>query len=240
MAKNITAKKLVLHQYPAIPGALSASPFCMKVHYALRRKGLEYETKNTLFADRVSPQGKLPALAIDAELVVDSTDILRRLDDELPTATPLYPADPERRAVVDVLEDWADDTLYWYAIHYRWVREHNFAKLAGPFFASLPAALRPFAPAVGRRKIVAQAKAQGIGRRRSSHVDIDFERQMLTLDRLLTNRHFLTGEELTAADIAVASQLMELRIGVSQDAEAIIAAHPVSCAWLDRTTAACA
>jgi glutathione S-transferase len=97
--------KIVLHQFPAIPGAPSASPFCVKVHWALRLKELDYETNDTIFAKRVSPEGKLPALVVDGELHVDSTKILAVLDGMV-AKNPLYPKEPRARALTEMLEDW--------------------------------------------------------------------------------------------------------------------------------------
>ena len=232
-------ERLVLHQFPAAAGAPSLSPFCVKVHWALRLKKLAYETRDTLFANRVAPRGKLPALAIGDELVEDSTAILERLDALAPGEPRLYPVEPEHRAVVDVLEDWGDETLYWYVIHYRWVIDANFARLKHLFFGGQPAALRAVAPIVARRKIVAQARGQGIGRRPAAAVDSEFDHHLTTLDRLLTNHAFLAGNAITAADLAVAAQLVELRLGVSPDAEARIDAHPATRAWIDRVVGAC-
>lgn len=81
-----------------------------RVVMALRHKGLEFEDVDVPFDDRsevraVSGQDLVPVL-VDGETVVhDSPVILQYLDRTRPD-TPLYPADPARRAEVEVFIDW--------------------------------------------------------------------------------------------------------------------------------------
>jgi glutathione S-transferase len=230
--------KIVLHQFPVIPGTPSASPFCVKVHWALHLKELEYETRDTLFAKRVNPSGKLPAIHVDGVLHEDSTHILELLDGMV-EKNPLYPSEPRARAITKLLEDWADETLYWYVIWSRWVDDESFARLKGPFFASLPAPLRLIAPFFGRRSVVQRANAHGIGHRVLATVQRDFEAELVKLDALLGDQPFLMGDALTAADVAVGSQLMQVRLGITPREEAMVAAHPTITAWLARTMERC-
>ena len=231
--------KIVLHQFPVLPGTPSASPFCVKVHWALHLKELEYETRDTLFATRVNPSGKLPAMHVDGVLHEDSTHILEVLDGMV-AKNPLYPAEPRARAMTQVLEDWADETLYWFVIWARWVDDDNFAQLKPQFFASLPALIRPIGGFVGRRKVVKQAKGHGIGNRSLETVTRDFEVQLTMLDALVGDQPFLTGDTLTAADVAVGSQLMSLCLGITPRQDKAVAAHANTSAWLKRTMERCA
>ncbi|MDB4997106.1 MAG: glutathione S-transferase family protein, partial [Myxococcaceae bacterium] len=192
--------KIVLHQFPVIPGTPSASPFCVKVHWALHLKELEYETRDTLFAKRVNPSGRLPAIHVDGVLHEDSTRILELLDGMV-SKNPLYPSEPRARALTQLLEDWADETLYWYVIYARWVDDEGFAKMKVPFFASLPALLRLIAPYFGRRTVLVRANANGIAHRTKDEVLSAFEAELVKLDALLGEQPFLMGDALTAADI---------------------------------------
>jgi glutathione S-transferase len=230
--------KIVLHQFPMIPGTPSASPFCVKVHWALHLKELDYETRETLFAKRVNPSGKLPAIEVDGVLHEDSTHILQLLDGMV-SKNPLYPAEPRARAVTQMLEDWADETLYWSLVSARWVDGENFARMQGVFFASLPAPLRLVAPYFGRRKVVQQAMANGVGRRSKEAVFAELEAHLTKLDGLLGDQPFLTGDALTAADVAVGSQLLQLRLGFTPREGEAIASHAKTSAWLKRTMERC-
>ena len=54
---------------------------------------------------RISGQELVPVADFDGEIVVDSSAILRRLE-ELHPAPPLWPSEPARRAEMDVFIDW--------------------------------------------------------------------------------------------------------------------------------------
>ena len=81
-----------------------------RVALALAHKGLEVESVVISYEDRspvmeVSGQGLVPVLVDDDVVVPDSVAILRYLEDKWPDP-PLFPADPARRAELDVFLDW--------------------------------------------------------------------------------------------------------------------------------------
>lgn len=83
---------------------------CERVTLALDYKGLEAELIWIDYGDRspvdkVSGQPLVPVVDFDGEIVFDSPRILKRLD-ELHPDPPLYPADPARRAELDVFVEW--------------------------------------------------------------------------------------------------------------------------------------
>ena len=67
---------------PEVPGLESLSPFCIKVHRALRHLGMPYERRHGRgpgdFSD-LNPVGQVPVLIVDGEPVSDSTTILQRI-----------------------------------------------------------------------------------------------------------------------------------------------------------------
>ncbi|MFL5888891.1 MAG: glutathione S-transferase family protein [Solirubrobacteraceae bacterium] len=84
-----------------------------RVAIALAHKGLEVESVVIDYADRspveaVSGQGLVPVIVDDGEVVVDSTAILRHLDERYPDR-PLFPADAARRAEADVFLEWFNE-----------------------------------------------------------------------------------------------------------------------------------
>src|SRR5262249_41936329 len=109
----------------------ATSPFTEKVRRALAYKGLTYEIHEVRrgavakgdYAD-VSPTGKFPAILHDGKAVWDSTDILEHLDRAFPDR-PLLPDDPRDRALAHVIEDWADESLYFYELTVRLAWPHN-------------------------------------------------------------------------------------------------------------------
>jgi len=81
-----------------------------RVALALAHKGLSAESVWIDYADRspverVSGQGLVPVIEYDGQVVVDSMDIVRFLEQRHPHP-PLFPADPARRAEVLVFVDW--------------------------------------------------------------------------------------------------------------------------------------
>lgn len=83
-----------------------------RVALALAHKRLEVESTLISYDDRspveaISGQGLVPVIEDDGEVVFDSTRILRHLEARYPDP-PLFPADPARRAQMDVFAEWFD------------------------------------------------------------------------------------------------------------------------------------
>jgi len=81
-----------------------------RVSLALAHKGLEVEWEDVDADDRspvesISAQPLVPVLVHDGRVLVDSTVILRYLE-ELRPEPPLFPRDEARRAELDVFLDW--------------------------------------------------------------------------------------------------------------------------------------
>ena len=81
-----------------------------RVALALAHKGLEVESVVIDYSDRspveeVSGQPLVPVMVEDGEVVVDSMEIVRHLDERYPQR-PLYPSDQARRAELLVFVDW--------------------------------------------------------------------------------------------------------------------------------------
>ena len=84
-----------------------------RVAIALALKGLEVESVVISYANRspvveVSGQGLVPVIVDDAEVVADSTRILRYLDERYPEPR-LFPSDPTRRVEVDIFLEWFNE-----------------------------------------------------------------------------------------------------------------------------------
>ncbi len=83
-----------------------------RVALALAYKRLEVESvwigpADRSLVERVSGQPLVPVLEDGGEVVIDSTSILRRLE-EIRPEPPLFPCEPARRAELDVFLDWFD------------------------------------------------------------------------------------------------------------------------------------
>lgn len=196
--------RIVLHQ-------LEISPFCDKVRRVLAFKELDFEVHDVPMAKlsslrKLAPPGKVPILEIDGRILHDSSDICRALD-ALTPEPPLFPADPLERALVDILEDWADESLYFFEMTMRFTWRYDRARWVtkilehdNPVIRRLA---RPMVPYLTRK----QGMAQGLARRDEADILRELQRHLDAVDRLLEPRRFLIGATLSLADIAVYCQL---------------------------------
>src|SRR5262245_30702500 len=144
---------ITLIQYPGAGGDSTFSPPCTKVRMTLQVKGLAFRTKTVhspVEARRFNPRGRVPALIIDGETIVDSTDIVTARDSRSP-APPLTPVPALERAQAKVYEDWADEVLYFYLSYLRWGVDANFERIADIRLRRLPWPQRWVVPIVARR-----------------------------------------------------------------------------------------
>ena len=115
------------------------SPFCMKVRAILDYKRLQYDRVNPLAVRGMLSRrgtGKVPAIDIDGEFVTDSTDIAHVLDERFPDP-PLLPSDARQRGLCHAIEEWADESLYFIGLYYRWYEAEGRRPVAGVFGSSL-------------------------------------------------------------------------------------------------------
>lgn len=217
------------------------SPFCDKIRRALRYKKIPFEvvdvavTTAPLVVRRLHGAGKLPCLDMDGRLVADSTDIAEALEDAHPEPR-LYPSDPRERALAHVLEDWADESLYFYEIRMGWGDRGVRRGLLPRLLAHDPAPLAALAKLVVPLALRRTASSQGIGRKSNEAVTRDVRRHVTALDAMLEGRPFLVGEALTIADLAVFAQLVCVQ-RAPEAARLIEAARHVT-GWLERVDAA--
>jgi glutathione S-transferase len=211
----MSAIKLV--QYRGFKPDTTISPPCGKVHMALRFKGLEYDIHNVASPGEVkkfNARGRMPALIIDGETIVDSTDIVDALEARFPDP-PLEPADPVARARVKILEDWADEVLYFYGVYQRWCVDDHFERLRRDFLGQMKAPLRWFVPALVRRDFRARANKQGVGLKGEAVARRELDECLDAVEVLLQAGSYVAGEQMTRADLAIAcivDQLMLARL----------------------------
>jgi glutathione S-transferase len=188
---------------------------------------------------RWNPQtGKMPVLEMAGVREYDSTFILRRLD-ALVAAPPLYATDdPATAARQRFVEDWSDESLYWYGMALRWI-DANAAATAEQVAATLPlpAIALPLVARVLRWQIGSQARAQGLVRLPLDRILEELGRRMDELLVWLDERPFLFADRPGAADVAVFGQLRMMRSGPTPQAAELIAIRPRLKAYADRVDA---
>jgi glutathione S-transferase len=206
------------------------SPFVEKVARALQLKGIDFTLvppQSPADFKRWNPEArKMPVLEMDGRPVFDSTVILRRLDALVPRPA-LFSDDARTAARQRFLEDWSDESLYWYGMGLRWNPVNEDATLDQLLGAlTLPALLRPVVRRVLRRRIGGQARAQGMGRLPVEVLLDELGRRLDELAEWLGDRPYFFSDTVGAADLAVFGQLSMLRSGPTPQAERLIAARP--------------
>ena len=231
----------ILPQFVRDTGVESASPFCAKVHRALAFKGIKYKTHvvgSPAEMKRINPGvGKVPVLEFDGQMIADSTRIIDWLELHQP-APALRPADPRLAALDRLLEDQADEGLYWFAVYMRWLVPGNFAPFAKRAFGKLPPLVRNLVPVLARKTVVKQMHGQGMGRLPLERVLADFDRQLNNLEALLSDAPFLLGDQLYACDLAVFGPLRQLAMPTLVESAERVRRRPILLAWLKRVDAA--
>jgi len=213
------------------------SPPCAKVHMALHFKGLEfslYNCKSPKDVKRFNARGRVPALVIDGEVTVDSSDILSEIDRRWPDP-PLMPEGVRDRALCDLIEDWTDDVLYFYGLTMRWCNDDGFAWLKLAAFGSMSPPLIWFVPALIRRQIQARATGQGTGLKPMSVVRQELDGKLQMMSDLLAQQPFFLGDSITRADISLAAFLDQTQIpGLPLALEVDLTRWPNLKDWLQR------
>ncbi|MFT4520839.1 MAG: glutathione S-transferase [Halioglobus sp.] len=210
-----------------------ASPFCDKVRRVCRYKNLPFvvEEVSLLGAKKYSSAKKLPVIDDDGVRVEDSTQIVQYLDEKYPDPG-LFPEDPAQLALCNVLEDWADESLYYYDIALHFSFAENAKRRAGhllkhekPWFRKL---IGPMVPAILRKA----GEAQGAGRRPRDVILSDIDRHIGSIGGLLGDQEFLLPTGLSAADISVFVELDAIK--VAELGAQIIERYPAVVVWMKR------
>jgi glutathione S-transferase len=216
----------------------ATSPFTEKVARALNYKGLAFEPIEVARAKvpagdyaHVSPTGKFPAIEDDGTAIWDSTDIIHHLDAKYPEKT-ATPADARDAALAHAIEEWADESLYFYEMTMRLAWEHNLEAGLEEFAKTMPGVPPEKLKPMIMNAVDKLTKAQGVGRKPQEQVVADVERHFGALDAMLEGREWLVGDCLSYADLAVISQVNALLYAVEAQ-QALTKTKNVQ-AWMGR------
>jgi len=187
------------------------SQYSEKVRLILDYKGLEYRKIEVtpgigqLELFRLTGQQQLPVLKDGNKYIADSTEIAKYLDLKYPDR-PLIPQDPQQKGLTLLIEEWADESIgvkgskaFFAAIS----QNQDFRKSLLP--VSTPDIFRNFVEGVPTD--VLTVLGLGVGYTpdgvKSAIADLKQDLEALTL-LLGDGRPYLTGDEPTLADLAVA------------------------------------
>ena len=218
---------------------LSDSPFCAKARMCLQLKEVAFRRVTLTVGRRrelrrLSPLGKVPVLVLGSDIIADSSAIARHLEVRYPEPS-LIPADPAARAYCYLLEEWADEALYFLVGAFKWLNPENRAAAVANTVTEIaggwPRALvSPFVVHSIRRRYAAWGYT-------AAALDQLTERMrdnLAVLTRLLGDRPYLLGRTLTLGDLAAFAQVAWMR----RYAEArLLEPVPAVVRWLDRIAA---
>ena len=223
-----TESQPILHQY-------QVSPFAAKVRRCLHFKGVAFRAINYGLTGvgkirKLSPAGKAPVLEHNGRIIPDSTDIIEHLEACYPQR-PVYPADPRERAMAHVLEDWADESLYFYDLTMRsW--PGNATWLADDLVMEDSGVMKRVFHRLAPKLIAKQGRDQGTGRKPQEAVCADAARHFDAIETLVADREWLVGDTLSVADIAVVSMCTVL--ARAEEARALMASRTALLDWRNR------
>lgn len=216
----------------------STSPFSEKVRRALNYKGVSFDIHEVARGkvaegayQHVSPTGKFPTIRDGDTVVWDSTDILYHLE-SFYGGPPLVPTGARNSALAHAIEEWADESLYFYEMTMRLTWEHNLDAALDEFGRTLPGVPKPRLKSLIVEGATRLTEAQGVGRKPRDQVVRDVERHFRALDGLLDGRDWLVGEALSIADLAVIAQVNALRY--AREAENALGQTNHVPGWIDR------
>jgi glutathione S-transferase len=221
-------------------GLESFSPFCLKVHRALRTAGLAYTRRHLGRPSETTPMnptGQVPVLLVDGKPTPDSTRILARIEE---LAGPLGGAGRDARSVAEawLWEDFADSALYPYVVASRWADDRNWPGVAAVYFKSTPWLVRKLVMPRIRARVIGSLVARDVWR---AGADECWARLLRTLDQLearAPSTGFWLDDRVSVADIALFAQLQSLRTSLTAWQAHALESHPALTAWLDRVDAA--
>ena len=181
------------------------SPFVRKLLGYLGEKAIEFELKGVGIGDpdpgfrAASPLGKMPAMDDDGFTLADSSAIIHYLEAKYPDPV-MIPTDPRARGRVIWWDEFGDTVFAACS------GKLSFNRIVAPKFLGRE----------GDLAAAAQAEAE------------ELPKLLAYLESAIPASGFLVGDQMTLADLAVASPLMNLRhCGSGVDA----AAYPKIAAW---------
>jgi glutathione S-transferase len=219
---------------PGLPGFETFSPFCMKVHRALRLLGVPYERRHGAHPGvhrAHNPTGQVPVLLVGSEALADSTVILRWLEAKYGG---LVPADPHLAAEAWLWEELADTSLNGYFVAARWADPESWPLVREAYFRGMPAPIRWILPGRLRAGVLANLRARDVLRRSFDDCVTRHAALLDDLEARAPQHGFWLGESPSVADLALFAQLHGLRAPLTPRQAALLAARPRLTQWLDR------
>jgi glutathione S-transferase len=215
---TVTTPKLSLLEVGRLDegGLESFSPFCLKVHRALKLKRLPYVR---VHADRPDAHkkynftGQVPVLLVDGAPVADSTTILRRIEE---LSSPFDAGlDARGRAEAAMWEELADTSLNGFVVAARWADDENWERYREALFGRAPAPVRWLVAPRVRARVVGSLRARDVWRRGPESCWQRFRATLDALDERAPERGFWLGDQVGLGDLGLFAQLKSLETSIT-------------------------
>ncbi|QSJ19801.1 glutathione S-transferase family protein [Nostoc sp. UHCC 0702] len=186
------------------------SEYSEKVRLILDYKGLEYRKIEVtpgigqLDLFRLTGQQQVPVLKDGNRYIADSTEIAKYLDLKYPER-PLIPQDPKQRGLTLLIEEWADESIGIKgrkALYSGISQDQNLRKSLLP--ASTPDIFKNLVEGVPSDILTVLGFGVGYSPDAIKLAIADLKQDLEALTLLLADSPYLTGDEPTLADLAVA------------------------------------
>ncbi len=226
-----------------IEGLQSYSPFCLKVHRALRIAGLSYESRHGAphAFKNLNPAGQVPVLLVgEREVIADSSRILARID-QLSTEA----GGPRscRRIRTFAPRPGSGRTMptapsAGTLVAARWADDDNWLLVREAYFKGAPWFVRALLAPRIRSRVVAGLVARDVTRAGDEACWDDFRRCLDHLEvRAPYEGFWVTRDAPSIADIALFGMLHSLRTPLTRAQAREIVLRPALTDWLDRVDA---
>jgi len=191
------------------------SPFCLKVAKVMDYKGIPYKTMNLLplfnkkFIKDLSGQELLPVIKHKGNIIYDSTEIAKYLDNIYPEPSIYIKDNQDLNNEVLLLEDWADEifeplfgklALMYLLEHPEFINETDDYNLDIDFIDKNKDKISPFI-------VKSMLKKQNTKLEEKTNIKIKARECLSLVKTKIKNNKFLVGDKLTIADITLASHL---------------------------------
>ncbi len=219
------------------------SPYTRKMLALLRYRRIPYRYMQAPQADLPAPKvGLIPVFyfaddtgAFDA--VVDSTPIIRRLEEEYPGRS-VIPKDPVTKFLDTLLEDYGDEWLTKAMFHYRWYYADDI-DMAGsilPHYADVTESddkLATMKKAFSERQI-SRLYVVGSNDTTAPVIENSYKRFLSCLNNHLKKYPFMLGNRPGSADFGCFGQLTQLTQFDPTPGKVVIAQFPRVHAWVSK------
>lgn len=192
-------------------------PYCEKVRFILDYKGLEYsKTEVTpgvgqLELLRISGKTQVPVLKDGETVITDSTEIANYLERKYPEPS-LFPSDPLKKGFCLLMEEFADESM---GVNSRKAfvgalnQYSNFRSSILP--SNTPDFLRGLVRSVPGELLDLMGTGVGLGGESVKEALKKLKQGLEALSLILANQPYLTGDQPTLADFAVAGLSLTLK-----------------------------